>query len=141
MPNYWPRRCVLRWMSVVRNHEIRNMVLLSTFSLLLTCFLFWISLWVWYVYDWKNYCIGYLYTQTSQIDCFRLVHKILRWIGSSDFKSKVVNIYFKYYWYNYFSLAFGIAPHLLCQVKLKLVQWCRLKEIFNSGRYTLTMLL
>ena len=23
----------------------------------------------------KNYCIGYLYTQTSQIDCFRRVHK------------------------------------------------------------------
>ena len=23
----------------------------------------------------KNYCIVYLYTQTSQIDCFRRVHK------------------------------------------------------------------
>ena len=25
----------------------------------------------------KNYCIVYLYVQTSQIDCFRRVHKIL----------------------------------------------------------------
>ena len=85
MPNYWPCRSVLRWMSVFRNREIRNMVLLSTFGLLLTCYLFWISLYVWCVYDWKNYCMCYLYTQMSQIDCFRRVHKILRWIGSSDF--------------------------------------------------------
>ena len=28
-----------------------------------------------------------LYTQTSQIYCFRRVHKILRWIGSGDFKT------------------------------------------------------
>ena len=34
----------------------------------------------------KNYCIVYLYKQTSQIDYFHRVHKILRWIGSSDFK-------------------------------------------------------
>ena len=34
----------------------------------------------------KNYCIIYLYAQTSQIDCFRSVHKILRWIGSTNFK-------------------------------------------------------
>ena len=34
----------------------------------------------------KNYCIVYLYTQTSQIDYFQRVHKILRWIGCSDFK-------------------------------------------------------
>ena len=26
----------------------------------------------------KTYCIVYLYTQTSKIDCFRRVHKILR---------------------------------------------------------------
>ena len=26
------------------------------------------------------------HTQTSQIDCFHCVHKILRWIGSSEFK-------------------------------------------------------
>ena len=31
-------RSVLRWMSVVRNPEILNIVLLSTFGLLLTCF-------------------------------------------------------------------------------------------------------
>ena len=88
MPNNWPSRSVLRWMimSVVRNCEIWITVILSTFSLLLTCFLFWISLHVWCVYYWKNYCIGYLYTQTSQIDCFRRVNKILRWIRSSDFK-------------------------------------------------------
>ena len=36
----WPSRSILRWISVVRNREIRNMVLLSTFGLLLTCFLF-----------------------------------------------------------------------------------------------------
>ena len=37
------------------------------------------------MYDWeKNYSIVYLYTQTSQINCFRRVHKTLRWIGSSD---------------------------------------------------------
>ena len=46
MPNYWPSRSVLRWMSVVRNREIRNMVLLSTFDLMLTCFLFW------FLYKW-----------------------------------------------------------------------------------------
>ena len=40
MPNYWPSRSVLRWMSVVWNREIRNMVLLRTFGLLLTCFYF-----------------------------------------------------------------------------------------------------
>ena len=42
MPNYWPSPSGLRWMSLVRN-EIQNMVLLSTFCLLLTWFLFWIS--------------------------------------------------------------------------------------------------
>ena len=57
---------------VVRNCEIWNMVLLSTFGLLLTCFLFWISLIVWCVYDWKKllYCL-FVIAQTSQIDCFR----------------------------------------------------------------------
>ena len=41
MPNYWPSRSVLRWTSVVRSREIINMVLLSTFGLLLTfCFCF-----------------------------------------------------------------------------------------------------
>ena len=30
----------------------------------------------------KNYPFIYLYTQTSQTNCFRRVHKILRWIGS-----------------------------------------------------------
>ena len=44
MSNYWPSRSVSRWMSYVRTREIRNMVLLSTFTLLLTCFLFWVSL-------------------------------------------------------------------------------------------------
>ena len=42
MRKHWPSG--LRWISVVRNWEIRNMVLLSTFLLLLTRFLFWISL-------------------------------------------------------------------------------------------------
>ena len=43
----------------------------------------------------KNYCIVYLYTKTSQIDCFRLVHKILRWIGSSGLKLHILNTLFK----------------------------------------------
>ena len=34
----------------------------------------------------KNYCIGYVYTHASQIDCFRRVHKFLRWIWCSDLK-------------------------------------------------------
>ena len=85
-------RSVQRWMSLVRNSEIRNMVLLS----MLACF---------FVLDFfknfdvcmigKNYCIVYLYTKTSQIDCFRLVHKILRWIGSSDFKLHILNTLLK----------------------------------------------
>ena len=54
---------------VVRNRQIRNMVLLRTFCLLLTCCLDFLisSMCVWL----KNYCIVYLYTQTSQIDCFQ----------------------------------------------------------------------
>ena len=40
MPNYRASCSVLRWMSMVWNSEIRNMVLLSTFGLLLTCFCF-----------------------------------------------------------------------------------------------------
>ena len=48
-----------------------DQVLLSTFGLLLTC-----SLQVWCVYDWKKLSIGYMYTHTSQIDCFLRVHKI-----------------------------------------------------------------
>ena len=71
MAYYWPSSFVLRWMSVVRNLEIRNMVLLIT------------SVNCWHVFCFgfldkfdvcmigKNYCIDYLYTQTSQIDCFR----------------------------------------------------------------------
>ena len=35
----------------------------------------------------KNCCIVYLHTQTSQIDCFRSVHKIPRGIEYSDLKS------------------------------------------------------
>ena len=63
MSHYWPSQSVLWWMSIVRNHEIRNKVLLGSFGLLLTCFLFWISSLGWCVYDCKNYCnsIGYLY--------------------------------------------------------------------------------
>ena len=40
---------------------------------------------VWCVCDWKKKCIVYLYAQTSQIDYFHHVHKILQRIGSSDF--------------------------------------------------------
>ena len=81
----WPNRSVQRWMSVVRNLEIRNIVLLSTFGLLLKCFCFGFLCKFDVCMTGKNYCIVYLYTQTSQIDCFRHVHKILLWIGSSDF--------------------------------------------------------
>ena len=45
MPNYWPSRSVLRWMSVVRNREIRNM----------WCYL------VLSVYCWHVFCFGFLY--------------------------------------------------------------------------------
>ena len=57
----------------------------------LSCFLF-LNFFISLMCVWlqKNYCIVYLYAQTSQIDCFRSVHKILRWIGSSDFKKDVV---------------------------------------------------
>ena len=88
MPNNWPSRSVLWWMSVVRNLEIRNMVVLSTFGLLLTCFCLGCLCKFDVCMTGKNYCIVYLYTQTSQIDCFRHVNKILRWIGSSNFKYK-----------------------------------------------------
>ena len=39
----------------------------------------------------KNYCIVYLYTYKSKIDCFRRVHKILQWIMSSDFNIAQAN--------------------------------------------------
>ena len=38
--------------------------------------------------DKKPYFTHYLNAQTSQIDCFRSVHKILRRNGFSDFKFK-----------------------------------------------------
>ena len=76
MPNYWSSRFVLQWMSIVRNREIRNMVILDQY------FQFSVSL----MYNLKNYCIVYLYTQTSQIVCFCCDRKILWWIGSGDFK-------------------------------------------------------
>ena len=52
---------------------MRNVVLLRTCDLRLTFF---------FVFDFfifgKNFSIIYLYEQTSQIDCFRRVHKILK---------------------------------------------------------------
>ena len=57
MPNYWLSRSSLRWMSAVLNCEIWNMVLLSTFGLLLTCFLFWIFYKFEVCMIGKNYCI------------------------------------------------------------------------------------
>ena len=39
-----------------------------------------------FMYDLKNYCIVYLYTQTSQIVCFCCDRKILWGIRSGDFK-------------------------------------------------------
>ena len=71
MPNLWPSRSVLRWISVVRNHGV-----LSTFGL------------PWHVLykfgvcmSGKNTVLFNLYSETSQIDCFCSVHKTLRWIG------------------------------------------------------------
>ena len=43
---------------------------------------------VWCLCDGKKNGIIYLTAQTSQIDYFHHVHKILRWIGSSDLKKK-----------------------------------------------------
>ena len=37
----------------------------------------------------KNYCIVYLY---AQINNFRSVHKILIWIGSSDFNKSMSDV-------------------------------------------------
>ena len=56
------------------------MVLLSSFGLLLTWVFFIVFLYKFDVcmIEKKTHCIGLLYTQTSQIDCFRRVHKILR---------------------------------------------------------------
>ena len=90
MPNFWPSRSVLRWMSVIRNREIRNMVLLSSSGLRLAClFLFWISLWFMCVWLEKTtVLVMCIYIQTSPINCFRRFHKIVRWIGSSDFKDQ-----------------------------------------------------
>ena len=51
------------------------------------------------VYDWENYCFGYLYTQTSQIDCFRHVHNF--WINLkqvtkiSQFYSLYIQVFLK----------------------------------------------
>ena len=86
MPNYWPSRSVLRWMSVVRNREIRIKHGVTQYFRFTVDMFFVLDFFI-CTYDWKNYCIGYLYTQTSQIYCFCRVHKILQWIGSSDFKS------------------------------------------------------
>ena len=79
--NYWLSRSVLRRMSLVQNREIRNMVLLRTFGLLLK----WIFFFKFDVFMiGKTTILFFLFTQTSQIDCFRHVHKILLWIGSSN---------------------------------------------------------
>ena len=40
----------------------------------------------------NNYGTVYVYTQTSQIDRFRSVHEILRWIGSSDLSLQYKNV-------------------------------------------------
>ena len=84
MPNYWMSCSVLRWMSLVRNRKIRNMVLFSTFGLLLKFFVLDVFISLKCVWLEKNYCIVYLYTHKSQIDSF-LRQKILRLIRSSDF--------------------------------------------------------
>ena len=41
----------------------------------------------------KNYCTVNVYAQTSQIDCFRSVHEILRWTGSNDLSLQNVIIF------------------------------------------------
>ena len=87
MPNHWPSLSVLKLMSVVWNIPIWNMVLLSTFGLLLTCL-----------------CLGILYKfgvcmigkKTTAL--FICIHKrvkslvfavSIKWIGSRDFNNHV----------------------------------------------------
>ena len=67
--------------------EIRNKVLLITFGWFIVdvfCFGFLNKFVVCIIEKKTHYCNVNMYSQTSQIDCFRHVHKILRWIGSSD---------------------------------------------------------
>ena len=133
MSNYWPSQSVLSWMSLVRNREIRNMVFLSTFGLLFTCF----------------FCVGFLYKFVvciwlkkkttvlficihkwdKSIYCFRHVRKILLWIGTSEFKCCVV-YQFSFYKHIYIWIEIfweiGILhlcfSHLLIAIEYNL--WC-----------------
>ena len=120
MPNNWLSRSVLPWMSVVQNCEIWITVLLSTFRLLLTYFLFWISLHVWCVYYWKNYCIGYLYTQTSQIDCFCCSLKFCYKSGQAILKR-----------YTYYGSLVTVAEKI-CIINLQNHHCCILKPICTA---------
>ena len=113
MPNNWTSRYVLRWMSVVWNSKIRNMVLLSTFGSL-----FLPPLHGWSIADMalnSIQSINQLINQSiNQLTCFFVleffisltcvwlekttivylytivfavfIKLILRWIGSNDFK-------------------------------------------------------
>ena len=82
MHNYWLSRSVLRWMALVRNREIRNMVLLSTFALLLTWVFFVLNIFISLMCVWLEkllYCL-FVYRNESN----RLFSP--RWIGSSNLK-------------------------------------------------------
>ena len=85
MPNYWPSRSRVRWMSIVRNVKYETWCY-SVHS----------------VYCWHVFCFGFLdkfnlmclwlekficiHKRVKGVDCVHRVYKILRWIGSSDFK-------------------------------------------------------
>ena len=60
MPNYYPSRSVLRWLSVVRNRGVNQYLVLSVYCWhVFFVLVFFISLMCLIE---KNYCIGYLYT-------------------------------------------------------------------------------
>ena len=77
MPNYWRSRSGLRLTSVGWNREIRNMVLLRTF---------WISFYVWCVYDWKKllYCLFVYTNETNRLFSTRPWNSAMN--QSSNFK-------------------------------------------------------
>ena len=58
----------------------------------------------------KNYCIVNLYTKTSQIHCFRRVHRILRWVGSTDFNISLN--------------AICISIYIICTLQYQLICTC-----------------
>ena len=94
MPYHWPSCSVLRIMSIVRNREIRNVVLLGTFDLLLTCFCFGILYKYGMFDDRKKTTVLFIciHKRVKSI-VFAVSIKILRWNRSSDFKCRLFKVY------------------------------------------------